>query len=452
MILKVCFTTALLAVLPAAAQVFPLSENFWSNPEFMERFMGSYGAVSAVEPTLTREEQDLFREIAPLLEQGQIQQARRELERARTLEASAAIDFMLGNFYFEEGRLGDASASYAEAIRKLPTYRRAYRNAGQVAVRQEKHVDAIPLLTKAIELGAQDDATFGLLAFANLNLGREATALLAYQQAVVLNPTNKDWQVGLAKTYITAGRYEEATTILNELLLEEPDQLSFWKTAANARLGLQDYSGAARYLEAMRRLGLGDAAAYTLLADVYVFLDAPTLAVAVVQESFQRAFEPRFDALLRTAEALQNRGFIEESLKMVAQAKQLLKKPLTATQEGQRLASLEAALLRASGNAAEAIPLLESLVEQNPLLGEALMELARYYREQDDHETALYYLQRAEKLSDFAIDAFLEQARIAVDQGDLDAAAEHLQQAQAIRPQAFVTRYLERINRVRNSN
>ena len=46
----VAVIAALLIASPGLAQVFPLSENSWSNPEFVERFLGSYGMDTDVEP------------------------------------------------------------------------------------------------------------------------------------------------------------------------------------------------------------------------------------------------------------------------------------------------------------------------------------------------------------------------------------------------------------------
>ena len=46
------------------AQSYPLSENSWDNPDFVDRFMGSYGVDTAISPSLSREEADVFRRVA----------------------------------------------------------------------------------------------------------------------------------------------------------------------------------------------------------------------------------------------------------------------------------------------------------------------------------------------------------------------------------------------------
>ena len=37
------------------AQLFPLSENDWNNPEFVERYLGSYGVDMELSPEITLE-------------------------------------------------------------------------------------------------------------------------------------------------------------------------------------------------------------------------------------------------------------------------------------------------------------------------------------------------------------------------------------------------------------
>ena len=44
------------------AQVFPLSQNSWSNPDFVKRFLGSYGVLTEKEPQITSDESETFKQ------------------------------------------------------------------------------------------------------------------------------------------------------------------------------------------------------------------------------------------------------------------------------------------------------------------------------------------------------------------------------------------------------
>jgi len=47
------------------------------------------------------------------------------------------MDFLLGNVYMQLDRLDDAAARYEEAIRKFPSFRRAWKNLGLLRFRQD---------------------------------------------------------------------------------------------------------------------------------------------------------------------------------------------------------------------------------------------------------------------------------------------------------------------------
>jgi len=106
---------ASLAATPLAAQVYPLSENTWSNPGFVKRFLGSYGVASEVEPTISAEEQALFREVIPLIS-GNPREAIRRLRAETTANASAALDYTLANLYAQTGNPAEAGPAAPAAV------------------------------------------------------------------------------------------------------------------------------------------------------------------------------------------------------------------------------------------------------------------------------------------------------------------------------------------------
>lgn len=89
--------------------------------------------------------------------------------------------------------------------------------------------------------------------------------------------------------------------------------------------------------------------------------------------------------------------------------------------------------------------LLESIVERDGTRGEALLELARYYRGVGQTEKAIFLVERAEKLEKWEYLALLDHAQIMVSQKKYEAAADLLRQAIAIKSEARVERFLASI-------
>ena len=84
------------------AQSYPLSENTWSNPEFVDRFMGSYGFDTAKSPSISSEEAEVFRQVA---KSGYKRDAAiKILTNAISKESSGAMDFALANFLLQNGK------------------------------------------------------------------------------------------------------------------------------------------------------------------------------------------------------------------------------------------------------------------------------------------------------------------------------------------------------------
>src|SRR5690606_26400620 len=236
-------------------QIFPLSENRWSNPEFIKRFTGSYGIRSEIEPSITQDESKVFQALTPLLDQGNFQAAAQQLRSSITSESSAALNFTLGSILLQMGQGDAAIQQYKEAIRKFPSFMRAYKNLALAHLQEGRFEEARPLLIKAIELGDMDSNTFGFLGYIYLNEGRNDAASDAYGIARVLSPTNRDWRVGKASALMQAGRYQEAVTSFQDLIEDEPERAQYYTSIANAYISLGDPNEAAKYLEVLRRLG-----------------------------------------------------------------------------------------------------------------------------------------------------------------------------------------------------
>ncbi|MCK4423627.1 MAG: hypothetical protein KAV18_06110, partial [Candidatus Omnitrophica bacterium] len=89
------------------------------------------------EPTVTQEEAELLKQIVDLSGEDP-EKAIELLTAAITPETSPALDFALGNFYFQKGELNLAEDSYRRSVEKMPLFNRARANLGRTLIMQNK--------------------------------------------------------------------------------------------------------------------------------------------------------------------------------------------------------------------------------------------------------------------------------------------------------------------------
>lgn len=457
-IARICLYSILIALLfvgVAQAQQYPLSENSWDNPGFVDRFLGSYGVVSAVEPQITQTESELFQDLSALLSQkntsGGITLLSRHLSDREGSEKppSAAINYTLGSLYLQNGEADRAIAQYRIAIQKFPTFLRAYKNLGLAFIQKGQFEDGISCLSKSLELGDGDGNSYGLIGYAYLNTGNYASALDAYGLASVLMPKNKDWKIGRAMALFRNENFREAIASFRELIHSDPTRVDFYISVANAYIALGEQSQAVPYLEMVRRMkGGGKIEAIMLLGDIYVNQSLPRLALQVYLEALDKKDgSVKISRLLRFGNALTQRSAYAEAERLITAIPQRLGRALNPDEE-LSLLILQSEVDLGQGQSEAAAAVLEKVLGHDPMNGHALMLLATYSFEKGNYETAEYYLDRSENIPDYAVQSLIQHARIKVAQQQYGDAIEFLEKAQSIRPQTNVANYLRAVQNV----
>jgi len=221
------------------------SEEYWSNPENINAFLGTYGVLGPVEPKISTEEQVVLKELIEILKTGNKELAIQTLLPSITPEASAALDFTLANLYFETGKMDDAIRYYRSSLQKEPDFLRAHKNLGIMLVQKGQFDDALGPLTKTISLGRSDGMIYGLIGLCFLNARDPLSAEAAYRNAIVFTPETKDWKLGLARSLLEQQKFTEAIAILDFLIKLKPEDPALWLVQANAYLGIGETQKAA---------------------------------------------------------------------------------------------------------------------------------------------------------------------------------------------------------------
>ncbi len=422
----------------------------WHDPAFRRQFLGSYGTRAEIEPRVTPLEREQLEQALLLMPQkGGDERARKLLEPlAKTPGATALFDFTIGNVHFQHERLELAAAWYRRAADKFPSYLRAHKNLGVVAMRLGQFDKAAPALTRALELGENDGLTYGLLGFAYLQTDRPLPAESAYRQAMLLQPDTTDWQTGLARSLFKQGRYEEAATLCQTLIARAPDRPEYWILQANAYLGMKQPVKAAENFEYLALAGQSSAQSLNTLGDIYVNENLPDLAADAYRRALDKGGDGSLARALRNAEVLAARGASAEARTLATALKTQAGANGLPADDKRRLLKLEARLAATGAGGGEQMRLLEELVALDPLDGEALIMLGRHQAGAGLTEKAAFCFERAAGLSRFEAEARLRHAQCLVKAGRYQEAVPLLKRAQELRPRDDVARYLEQVERV----
>jgi Flp pilus assembly protein TadD len=441
---------------PTRADTFaPLPEDhalasIWNDPDFAKRLIGSYGFASGAEPIMNPEEQKVYREtVVPALTNSASdpQKAIATLQGLCKPKVSAVFDFTLGILYFQNGDPTNAVKHFEAALAKFPDYRRAQKNLALALMHSEQYDAAIKPLTRTIAMGAGDGKVFGLLGFAYLNQGRATSAEAAYGQAVAFEPDNLDFKMGLLRCAVATGNYDRALALVDELIKQYPERDNLWNLQANIYIQKEQPAKAAVSLEILRRLEKATPANLYLLGDLYMAQEARDLAVTAYMEAIEKDNGQNSVKALRAAQILVGRSAWDESRKLFAKIRGTAGVKLSDPDE-LKLLKLESKVAMSTGAGAEAIQVLEKIVERNPLDGEALLLAGDYYAKNQQREKAEFRYDAASKLQGFEADAFVKYAQLLVQSQKYAKAVELLHKAQKAKQRDNVQRYLEKVEQL----
>lgn len=452
LVLPVFLPVFLAVLLPAAGGAMDRS-GLWADPSFRERlakqFDESYIAETDIEPRVTEDERKEMQAILDLIAAEDMDKAAARLEKeiARNKAVSAVFDFTLANIHFQRDDRDKAVTAYRAAIEKFPKFRRAWKNLSVIHVQQGDFAKALPALTRVVELGGVDAVTYGLMGYAYSSIEAPIPAESAYRMAILMDPATLDWKMGLARSFFKQERYAEAAALCGQLLDEAPDRADLWMLQANAWIGLEQPLKAAEVYELLNHLGESTAESLQMLGDIYVNEELYPLAVRSYIAAAGKDANGSPDRALRSAKALAARGALDETRQLIDGIENHYAGRIESAAQ-KDLLKIKARLAVADGSAEEEAAILESIVELDPLDGEALILLGQHSARSGDVEQAVFYYERAGGIPGFEADARVRHAQLLVNNGKYAEALPLLRRAQQVNPRENVQEYLEQVERV----
>jgi cytochrome c-type biogenesis protein CcmH/NrfG len=208
---------------------------------------------------------------------------------------------------------------------------------------------------------------------------------------------------------------------------------------------------AAGNLEALDLLGKATVDSLDTLGDIYVTEGLMDLASRAYQRGIDVDAKQPVARPLHSAEVLAARGAMKQARAVAMHVRQVLQPQLDAAAH-HKLLKLEARLSMAEGiGDPETAKVLEQVVAEDPLDGEALMLLGQDCSQHGEPDRAIFWYERAESLEAFEINARVRHAQVLVGMGRYADAIPLLRRAQESRPRDDVARYLDQVERIAKS-
>ncbi len=447
---RTCVTLWLLACAANATAQDDEQAAFFRDPLFKRAVLASYGVRTDMEPSLDAEERLHMEKIIELLGSPQGFYKARVYMRdiVRDPNGNPVFDFTLANIYFQQDMPHVAAKYYRRAIGKFESYQRAHKNLGLIEVHLGEFEQALRPLRRAIELGPADGLSYGLLGYAYSMTGQFVSAELPYRMAVTLQPELMDWKLGLAKCLFKQLKHEEAASLCDELIRRDGENVDFWLLQANAYLGMRQPLLAAQNYEYLAAMGKAPPESLNVLGDIYVNEGNMDLAADAYVRALEGEAKPDADRYLRNAEVLVARAAFEGSATVLHQLRERLGTEMTPSQQ-KRALKLEARMAAAQGAANEQqVALLQSIVELDPLDGEAHILLAQHHERNDDLERAIFLFEAARNIEGFEGEACLRHGQALVRAGRYGEALALLKRALQLQPGDALEDYVKQVERV----
>ncbi|HEY1082966.1 MAG TPA: tetratricopeptide repeat protein [Prosthecobacter sp.] len=427
----------------ASARQAPYALQMWNDPAFARYFVGTYGNIPDVEPTLKDADREILQQLLPLM--AKPADAIQFLSKVVGKDSNAIFDFQVASLYLDAGMLEPSEKWFLSALTKAPAFRRAWRGLGMAQVKSMKWKDAVASLGKAIGLGIQDGPTYGLLGYALLTMDRASSAESAYRQALMFEPDSLDWKMGLVRAQLKQLKAAEAAALCDEILRDHPDRVELLGLQAEAYLAMKETGKATETLEILVRGGQAKGEDMKRLGDIYLATSEPALALSAYSRWMQREDrKPAEDVpqVVMAAENLSAQNALPEASLLLAQAKKVSANSLPKEVEAKML-KVEARLQMSAGKGEAAAPILQRVVELNPLDGSALMLLGQHFSEAKDTVKATAYYERATKIKETEPDALIRLAQMNIADGKLADALPMLKKSNDLKPRDGVQKLIQ---------
>ncbi|KAJ4460484.1 putative UDP-N-acetylglucosamine--peptide N-acetylglucosaminyltransferase [Paratrimastix pyriformis] len=327
------------------------------------------------------------------VEEGRLGDATEEFKQALQYNPrSIEIMNFLGNTAKLDGRLDESEMWYRSALKISPNFAVAWSNLAGVMKAKGRLNDAVEMYLRAINLSPQFADAHSNLGNVYKELNMPDQALISYDNAIKARPTFAAPYSNKATVYHDAGDYERALPLYRKAIELDPRFLDAYNNLGNA-------------LKSMGRLDE---------------------AIAAYQNALQ--FQPTNAHILNNlGNALKEKGQTKEALTAYQTA-------LKAQPNFPPVLNNLASLLKELGRAQEAMAMYRRAIEIDPKFADAYSNLGNALKDIGHTQDAIWHYQHAIELKPRFADAHSNLASVYKDTNCLKDAIAFYQKALEIKP------------------
>jgi tetratricopeptide (TPR) repeat protein len=344
--------------------------------------------------------------------------AEESLKKAMKPGCSAVLDFTLGGIQFQQDKVDSGARELPHAVTKFPSFRRAWRNLGSaLRAQQTTSTKAIVSFVKMIELGGGDAYSYGMLGHSYASKEDFQPAEAAYRNALLLQPENTEWRLGLTRCAFKQKKFEDCAALLDVLIARYPTRpisgccrrtRSSFEAAFEGRRELRSRRSP-RQIDG--RLA-ADAGGHLRRRKSHGAGRVGLLCARSTSIPTQPIARP-----MRAAEVLMSQGALREA-GTVVEAHPDRHGFRARGERPRKLLKFEARLSMSNGESDEITAgVLEEMVRLDPLDGEALLLLGQHFVRKEQPDRAILYFERAENIEAFEVNARIRHAQVLVGMG-----------------------------------
>lgn len=347
----------------------------------------------------------------------------------RAGQTSAAVLFLLGHVYRALERPQPAELSFRLALEGLPDYLRVHEALGLLYLEAGRFDEARERLAHAAALGLNTSQLWGALGYLNQQLANHWGAASAYQNAMMLEHDNQNWQRGLLYALAETRQHQAGRALAEQMLQAQADDAALWLFHANFALQASERSEALASLETALRLGERAVANLQVAATLHLERGSAARAVALLDDGLAQGLDYAYvDQALQWLAQQDERAGLRQLLDAARGTDTL--GPYWQSRLLTRRASL--ALLEQDNNAARTA--LEEALALDPGNADALVTLADLQRAARNYPQAELLYQRATAYDSHRERASIQLAQLAIDQGAYARALTLLREVQQRNP------------------
>jgi len=408
--------------------------HFRSREAFERKIVESYRIMPGIEPEVSSLELTLLEKVEELLSRNPAHaQIMLEDIVLGDKPSNALFNHTLGTVYVEMGQLDKAETQYLAAVRKHPSFLRAWNALGILRFQQDRFEEALSALSRSIELGLNGSDTYGMIGYCNFQLNNFSAAVTAYNLAIMRDPGNPDWLEGKAMTLMQMDQPGQALALFDELISKNPADSDLWLAQANSWISHGDREKAVRNIEIARSLGTIPPDALFLLGNLYLELKMSGHAAERYLEAIKHpdaADAPR--KIIGGIRLLIRHGDYEEARALFNEMDPPADDWLLS--ERIRYSLISAELARRENNLDAAIEELRWASERDPFHAEVLYKLGQYLIDDGRIARAMATLERIPEDSSYYYNSLILRVRQHLRDNQQEKALPLAEEALKIRP------------------